>query len=243
MDPSSVDNKIPWQVWALVSIFCALIGAYAVLNQKKDLPPTIQIMPENIDGRAESGGKSQQEIEKLESELREERSRREAAEKAREERERQASEQEFELREERSRREAAERVREERERQTSELRLQSESSNNFTGINGRARLDWSIGNIPYAAIIYASGKLGHADVTFFDPNFGTQVVVRQDLSLQYRQGYWFYVGSNPRLIPSGVAYPYSPDTFGLMPTSAGLWTINVLCDTQWACAAVATTPF
>lgn len=107
---------------------------------------------------------------------------------------------------------------------------------------GQARLEWGVNGIAYVATIQTWGHAGVVDVAYFLAVIDSTVVVRQDLELRYHRGEWFYVGSNPRLLSNGAAFPYySPDAFRLIPTSSGLWTITDSCDRQ-GCTQVATTP-
>ena len=113
-------------------------------------------------------------------------------------------------------------------------------SQSFSGIHGEAMLEWVAIGVAHNAIIQTNGPTGVVNVSYFHPDLGVNVIIQQDLKLQYYQGNWFYVGSNPRWAHNGLAAPYSPDTFKLAPSPMGGWSIVEVCDTQLVCAPVIT---
>ncbi len=116
-------------------------------------------------------------------------------------------------------------------------------SGTFPGFSGKAGLDWWTPLIHYTGIAQFSGQTGEITVKFFSPADGADVFVLQDLKLQYSDGVWEYVGSNPRDASTGQLASYSPDTFIVSPTSTGEWTIGETCDLlQAVCASVTITP-
>jgi hypothetical protein len=55
-----MDKGIPWQVWAIVTILVAIIGAYATINVKPNEPPPSGVSvpaPENDQGSGSISGK------------------------------------------------------------------------------------------------------------------------------------------------------------------------------------------
>jgi len=180
------------------------------------------------------GLKTDQERDRLETELRAEKARQNEL-KAQQERDRL----EAELKKERAKREEAEKEVERKSHSTPPSQPQTNPSQSFSGIYGQARLDWAALGVAYTAVIETFGSTGTVYVTSSTwPN----AIVQQDLILQYHQGSWFYVGYDPRWAHNGLPVLYSPDTFKLAPSPIGGWSIVELCDTQWVCAPVTTTP-
>ena len=115
-------------------------------------------------------------------------------------------------------------------------------SRSFSGIHGQARLDWVVVGVAYTANIQTFGSTGVAKVRFFSPVRGCNVIVRENLRLKYYQGNWFYIGFNPKWAHNGFPALYSPDAFKLVPSPMGGVSIVEVCDRQWGCTPITTTP-
>jgi hypothetical protein len=102
----------------------------------------------------------------------------------------------------------------------------------FTGFSGTNQLSWHLEGATYYGSINFNGSAGFFRVAFVDPESGAEVQVDQDLVLQHGDGFWWYMGANPRDASTGQALDqtqYVEDNFRVVANGQGGWTIDHVC--------------
>lgn len=113
----------------------------------------------------------------------------------------------------------------------------------FSGLHGTALVRWSAGEFQYVAQLQLQGQVGLAAVQFASAT--VRGAAKEDLVLQATSSGWLYMGSNVRDPSDNRSLEdgeYSPDSFRLLQTSAGSWTVSDMCDNQGICSPVQVQP-